>query len=409
MTREDKAAGSSPCSGRASAPNYQRRIRDLQARMEKEGLAGVLLFQSRDVFYYTGTAQPARLFVRPGDYRLFVRSGLDFVLLETPLPADLIQPLRRLEDVCGLVAADLGPGQRLGTELDVLPANDFLIMSAGLEGLEILDCSPLIREQRSLKDDWEVEAIRRSCRIVEAGHHRAREVLRPGMTELELAALIEAAHREAGHEGACFIRQNDFLLGRGPLGSGPNLARFSGVVYSVTGVGLSPALPVGGSNRIMESGDLVMIDVPVMSQGYHADLARTYHLGPIPDSTARMFDNLSRIFDHTLSSIRPGLTGAEVYRSALDKAKELGEEERFLSFGPGRGSRLVGHGIGLDVNEPPVLASWGHTPLEPRTVLAVEIHLADADGRVVKLEDMVLVTNDGQEVLTVFPTGLCRI
>ena len=409
MSHENKPAASAPRPGRSSAPDYQGRIRKLQARLDREGLAGVLLFQSRDVFYYTGTAQPARLFVRPGDYRLFVKSGLDFVLRETPLQPARIKPLRRLEEVCGQVAAVLGPGQRLGTELDILPVNEFRIMSGLLEGLEVLDCSPLVREQRRLKDDWEVEAIRRACRIVEAGHHRAREVLRPGMTELELAARVEAAHREAGHEGAFFIRQNDFFMSRGPLGSGPNLARFSGVVYSVTGVGLSPALPVGPSDRVMEAGDLVMIDVPVMSQGYHADLARTYHLGPIPDSTARMFDHLTRIFEHTLASIRPGRTGAEIYRCALDKARELGEEERFLSFGPGRAAKLVGHGIGLDVNEPPLLASWDQTVVEPRTVLAVEIHLTDGDGRVVKLEDMVLVTEDGPEVLTGFPTGLCRV
>ena len=98
-----------------------------------------------------------------------------------------------------------------------------------------MDVSEIVLSQRQNKDGLEIEAVRKACRAVEAGHDWIMAGLKPGLTELELAAGLEQAHRLAGHEGHIFFRRPDFFMSRGPLASGPNLARFSGTVYSVTG------------------------------------------------------------------------------------------------------------------------------------------------------------------------------
>ncbi|MBW1712099.1 MAG: aminopeptidase P family protein [Deltaproteobacteria bacterium] len=385
------------------------RLAGLKKVLAQAGLSGVLLSQSRDIFYYTGTAQPSYLLVWPQGCRLFVKSGLELALQEARIDPAWIEPERRLEVIGDIVRQMVGRAGALGLELDVLTANQFFTMAEVFQGFELKDASSLILEQRKTKDPLEVEALRRACRAIDSGHQRVRAVLRPGQTELELAAAIEEAHRLAGHEGTFFMRQPDFFMSRGLLASGPNLSRFNGMVYSVTGVGLSPAMSIGPSRRRMGPGDLVVIDVPVMVNGYHADMTRTYHLGPASAETRRMFETLEQIFDQVIEGIRPGLTGAEVYQAALDQARELGQEERFLSFGHGQQAQMIGHGVGLEINEPPILSSWDQSPIGENFVLAVEMHILDPEGRLAKLEDMILIGQDKNEILTTWPRDLFEV
>jgi len=112
------------------------------------------------------------------------------------------------------------------------------------------------------------------------------------MTELELSSEIEDAHRKAGHEGLYFIRQADFFMGLGPLASGVNLSKIAGKIQSITGVGLSPSIPMGASTKTINKGDMIVVDIPTHYRGYHADQSRTYVLGDPPDICRTMYDGM---------------------------------------------------------------------------------------------------------------------
>lgn len=378
---------------------HLERIKIFQRELINQGLGAALLFYSRDIFYYTGIAQPAFLAVFPDDYRLFVRSGYPYAVQTAGIEASHISEERRLDFIYQEYFSYLW-NKRLGIELDLLPANNYLAYQKLFQGFELQDVSPLILKQRTVKTPYEIEQIRRACRVVETGQQAIQQQLRPGISELELSAVIENCHRLAGHEGGIFLRHPDLPLGMGPISSGANLGEFTGLVYSVSGVGLSAALPIGPSNRIIDAGDPVVVDIPSMVNGYHADQSRTYVAGKATHRLKALYADLREISDYVIDAIKPGMGCDQVYDLAVKKAAEMRVGEQFLRFTGDSHCRLIGHGVGIEVNEPPVLIANNRATIPDSCVLAIEMHMLDKRAGVVKIEDTVLISSAGNEILT---------
>ena len=302
----------------------KERIRALQKRLLDEGIDAALLVYSRDVLYYTGTAQPSCLLVTPDDYTLYVRSGFEFAVQDVFIGREKLVEERRLEKIlAGALARLEGKPRKIGTELDILTAEQYEGLRKLCPGVDFVNISPVTLAQRSVKEPEEIARLRRACEAIHAGHEAVLATLREGVTELELAAAVENAHRLAGHEGIFFIRLPDFFMSRGPIGAGPNLLRNSGVVYTITGVGLSPAVPAGPSRRAIGRGETVIVDIPTLVEGYHADQTRTYCIGAAGKAIHALYDDLKAVADHLIGTIRPGMTGPRrlsVWRSRKRRA-----------------------------------------------------------------------------------------
>ncbi|MEE4352451.1 MAG: Xaa-Pro peptidase family protein [Desulfatiglans sp.] len=375
------------------------RINLLQKRLKEKQIGCALISYSRDLFYYTGTAQPSYLVVLHDDYYLFVRSGFDFVWNDAFINKEKIRKERSLENIFQQLSSNLQE-RAIATELDVIPVLEFRNLKKVFSGYEFVDLSPLVLEQRKTKEPSEISRLKEACNVMHEGHNAVLATLREGITELELAAAVENAHRLAGHEGTFFMRHPDFTMSRGPVGSGSNLSKFSGVVYSVTGVGLSPAVPVGPSTKIISKGDLIVVDIVTLVKGYHADQTRTYILGQADDETKSMYNSLKEIADHLIVKIRPGMKCREIYQMAMDKAEEENVTDAFLNFGNGNKSHMIGHGIGLECTEPPIISRYEHSTVKEDYVVALEMHLYRKEVGVVKLEDMILIGKQKNEILT---------
>ena len=388
----------------------KERIKVLQKKLAEGGIDAALLIYSRDVLYYTGTAQPSCLLVTPGDYTLYIRSGLEFAVQDVFIGREKIREERRLEKIlAGALSRLAGKPGKIGSELDILTAEQFEALRKACPGVDFVNISPVTLEQRKVKEPGEIERLRRACDAVHAGHEAILSSLREGVTELELAAAVENAHRLAGHEGIFFIRLPDFFMSRGPIGSGPNLSRISGVVYTITGVGLSPAVPAGPSRRAILRGETVVVDIPTLVDGYHADQTRTYCIGKAGEAIHALYGDLLAVADHLIGTIRPGMTGRDVYRMARQKADDLGRSREFMSFGGGKASRILGHGIGLELNEPPILSEHDASSIPEGCVVALDMHMMTEGGGVVKLEDMIHVGRGGNEILTRSPRQLFEV
>lgn len=385
---------------------HQDRIYHLQQIIRDRRLSGAILFYSRDTYYYSGTAQPAYLVVLPEDFRLFVRRGHDIALMESDLESARIAEEKSLERIAQIMFPGSGTGEKVGTELDILTVNQARSFTAALGERGLVDISNDILAQRMIKDESEIASIRKACHAVHAGHEATVSCLRTGMHELELSARIEAAHRLAGHEGCFFIRQNDFVMSRGPLASGHNLLATSGTLYTLCGAGLSPAVPTGASMRALKRGDLVMVDIPTCVEGYHADQARTYAVEQASGEAADMFERLRAVSDRLVSDLRPGVSCGAAFSMAEEHASELGIGDSFMRMHSGGKVHFIGHGIGLEVNEPPFLAKKSSTILLADTVVTIELHLVDQTGVAMKIEDSVLLGADRNEILTMSPRKL---
>ncbi|MBU3915732.1 Xaa-Pro peptidase family protein [bacterium] len=386
----------------------KKRIEQLQQEIKRKQLSGILLFYSRDIFYYTGTAQPAILVVLPIDYVLFIRSGYSFALRDVFINASKVREERRMETIFNELFSG-ATEKRIGIELDILPATRLFEYQKIFDGFEFTDITPFVLEQRKTKDQDEIERMRKAGKVIDTGHQAVLSTLKENVSELELAAAIENAHRLAGHEGIFFFRLPDFFMSRGPISSGSNLFELSGVVYSITGTGLTPSVPAGPSLRKIKKGDLVMVDIPVSVNGYHIDQTRTYVLGKANNEQKAMYADLKNIADYLIENIKPGLKCSEIYKMAIERSKTLKYADAFLSFGKGKQSMLIGHSIGLEVNEPPTISSYDQSVIRENYVMAIELHMLKEEIGVVKIEDTILIGKEKNEILTISPRELCEV
>jgi Xaa-Pro aminopeptidase len=344
--------------------------------MTEAGMDAALLLHHRDILYYAGTVRPAALLVSSKGAVLFVRRGLECARQEATVAR--VEPMKGFSDIAD-VAAELGlAGEKIGTELDLVSAQVYRRLGDVFPAWSLADISPLVLAQRAIKDEQELAATRQAVAVADAGHQAARETAAPGVSELELAAEVEAAMRRAGHDGFQPLRHPGARGGGVLLMSGENLSVRGGHGLVVTGVGLGPGLPYGPSRRVLEPGDLVVVDIFAVTRA---------------------------VEDAVLEALRSGVAAADLYAVA-----EAAVAQRAVShFAPG-GLTLpgfVGHGIGLELDEPPVLWPRDETHLQAGMVLAIEIELsAPAQRTMIKLEDTVVVGPDGYELLTGTPREL---
>jgi len=381
------------------------RVAEFGTAVGDAGMAAALVMQPQDVYYLSGTGQPCNLLVVPGgEPVLFARRYSDLArrsarvarLLDGPGFSAVVREAERI---------GVGDGP-LGMELDVLPAALVERARRAFGGREVVDCTPLLLAQRARKDAGEVQALRASVRMYDAVHAAILEHLRPGIAEHELSAEVARALRRAGHDGVIFQRRWDAKLpAEGAIASGENLAVLSRGPISVTGVGLSESFPMAASGRRLQAGDLLNIDLGLNRAGYHGDMARTYAVGALPPGVEPLARAVREIQDACLDAIRPGVTADSVHGAGVAAARSLGVADVFQGHDGVHGP-YVGHGIGLELDEPPVLGPGVATRLEEGMVLAVEPKLMSPAFGAVNIEDDVVVTADGCELLGELPRAV---
>lgn len=373
------------------------RIKKLQQSLAEKEIDCALLLYHRDVYYYAGTARPASLALTPERAVLFTRRGTHWILAESRVRDIREGGLSSIFD--WMRENDVMKGT-LGIEMDLVSANLYLRMKEELPAVTFTDISPIIIDQRLVKDESEIESIRGACRIVEESHRHLPRILKEGATELELVAELEKIARIHGHESFAILRKRmETEMGTALVLSGENLNIIGGYGQVVTGTGLSPAFPYGPSRREIQAGDTVVFDIAGMYEGYHSDLARTYCVGKAGKTTLEAHDALKDIQSTIMKAAKPGKTANEIYDTAVARANALGWEDYFQGYGEQRGA-FVGHGLGLEIDEPPLLAPRDETVLRENMTFTTEIFMVHPEFGEVKLEDTLRVTANGAEFLT---------
>jgi Xaa-Pro aminopeptidase len=261
------------------------------------------------------------------------------------------------------------PGRRVGIERSGVPASVVEELRAARPGIEFIDLDSVIRPLRRSKDPDEIEVLRRSMLAGEAAHAAALAQARPGMTELETFLIVQRAAIEALGEAA--IVYGDFV-------SGPRCERERG----------GPP-----TSRVIEPGDLLLLDFSVVVSGYRGDFTNTFAVGAGPTSRQReLFEACVGALQAGEASLKPGTPAREVDAAVRRHFASIGLEHAFLSHS--------GHGLGLGHPEPPYFVPGSTDTLQAGDVVAIEpgLYIEGVGG--MRFERNYLVKEDGFQTLS---------
>ncbi len=386
----------------------EQRTGNLKNHLRKNTIDAALILQRVDLFYYSGTFQQGCLYIpADGEPILMVNKNTERARAESHIKTiEHLDSPRQIPDI--IKAKGYDRPAALGLELDVLPTNLFFTYRKIFSGSQITDISLPIRLQRAVKSPYELDIMRKAAELSDRVAMRLPDVLQEGLTELELAGLIEAEARRLGHQGVTRMRLWGSEMFYGHLLSGPAGAVPSYLSSPTGGTGASPAVAQGPSYRTIQRHEPVMLDYIFAFNGYLSDHARIYSLGALPQELMEAHAAMLEVQQMIKKIAQPGVTSGEIYDQALAKTRELGYADHFMGAGSER-VRFVGHGIGLEVDEFPFLAAGQKLELQADMTIALEPKLIFPGQGVVGIENTHVVTEDGLEQFGKFPDEIVII
>jgi len=380
----------------------ENRFIKVRAEMKRQGIEALLVVQKMDFYYLSGTTQDGFLFLPlEGKPLLMIKREYERAKVESPIKEVVL--LKSLRDIPSLIQTIWNRlPHSLGLEFDLLPVKDYFKFQELLPGMRFMDSSGVLRETRKIKSPFEIDLMRRAGEIGKKVYQEARKILRKGMTEIEFGGLLEAAAKRYGHEGLLRVRSFNYEAYTWHVLSGPAGGIVSQSDSPMGGLGLSPAFPVGASLRSMKSHEPILVDFGTCYHGYQADETRMFSIGKLRQKFIDAYNACQEIYDALLEEVRPGADCEAIFVKSLRLAEKLGYKESYLGP-PGLQTHFIGHGIGLELNELPFIAKGQSYPLEQGMTFAVEPKIVFPGEGSVGLENTLVVTEKGYEILT--PVG----
>lgn len=377
------------------------RISIFQEKLRSQELDGAIILLNSDLFYFTGTVQNSYLYIpASGEPVLMVKKSLQRGQAESTLKN--IVPIKTPKQIPDILASFTYTNlKKIGMTLDVVPFNLYQTYKSLFPNAELSDISPVIKEMRAVKSSYEVELLRNTLGVVNEGFSAVPYFLREGMTEIELAALFESELRKRGYSGSCKMRafNQDFFYGNVCSGtSGFSPSYFDG---PVGGTGVSLSYPQGAGWKKVQRNENIYIDYTCVIQGYTGDQARMFCIGELTPRMVKAFDDSLLIQSEIIKAIKPGTPAEQPYLLALQMAEEMGYKDYFMGYKEDK-VKFVGHGIGLELDEWPILAKGLKTPIIPGMTFALEPKFIFPEGAI-GTENSFVMTEEGPKYLSITP------
>lgn len=354
--------------------DYVTRVEAFAAKMGKYDLDLALLFDRDDIRYFTGfrlnrVVSSILAVSRDGD-PTYIVAQLDLKRAERDCWIKQVIPFP--EDTPNYLAALTplfrGSPRRIGVEKDTLTlAQVEYLQEKGGQKIELVDVRALTAELRIIKAEEEIACIRRAADVASRVMDKVRQEIRPGVREAELASWTGYLIVKEGAEGPSF---EPFMM------SGENAWLPQRVA----------------SQKVLQEGELVLLDMGAIVEGYCSDITRTFAVGDISQEQKRVFQIAWKAQQAAIEAVRPGVHAFEVDAAA----REVVEAGGLGGYFP----HLTGHGMGISIHEAPVLDRGVDTVLQPGMVVTVEPGVYLPGVGAARVEDMVLVTTSGCELLT---------
>lgn len=387
---------------RVSKEELLQRINGLKALMARHQIDCAVILQNVDRFYFTGTLQKGILVV-PVDSApsFFVQKDIERGRLESPLE---IIPIKRDREIGKLLPKELLRGT-VGLELDVLPVSVFNRMQTILDLKNHADISPLVRKLRAVKSPFEQAQMKKSGQMIAPVFDAAKKVIAEGVREIDIDATLVAVGRRHGHQGFLRMRGLNQEMGSMAVQAGYTGALVTYADSPIAGAGVYPAFPQGSSLKKVERGVPVTIDYGGAYNGYLTDETRAYVVGPLHERYQKPYECALEILEDAMEYVKEGVDCTELFSRAYKIAEKAGLAENFMGYGSGQ-VPFIGHGIGLEINELPIITARHSTVLKAGMVFALEPKFVFPEHGAIGVELDFIVQHDCLERVTADPYEL---
>lgn len=376
--------------------------RRIQQAMRQEEADGCLLTMNMNLYYVSGQVFNGYFYL-PAEGRPYW-----FVKRLTVPETNQVHVIRKPEQMPELFRdLNLAMPRKLLLEEDELSYNECIRLQHVFRAEATGNASALIRHIRMIKTPWEIEQMRISARKHEAVYREIPACYRPGMRDIELQIEIEKRMRVHGSLGYFRAFGSNMDIFMGSLLAGENAGEPSPFDFALGGTGMHASGPLGANGTLLREGTTVMADMSGNYTAYQTDMTRVFSIGKLPDRAYRVHRVALEIQARMERTAKPGVPCAELYRDALAMAGQEGLEDCFM--GTRFQAKFVGHGVGLEINELPVLTTRSKDILQPGMTFAFEPKFVLAGIGAVGIENTFLVTDSGVEKMTLLDENIIEL
>ena len=376
--------------------------RRIQQAMRQEEADGCLLTMNMNLYYVSGQVFNGYFYL-PAEGRPYW-----FVKRLTVPETNQVHVIRKPEQMPELFRdLNLAMPRKLLLEADELSYNEYIRLQHVFRAEATGNASALIRHIRMIKTPWEIEQMRISARRHEAVYREIPACYRPGMRDVELQIEIEKRMRMHGSLGYFRVFGSNMDIFMGSLLAGENAGEPSPFDFALGGKGIHASGPLGANGTLLREGTTVMADMSGNYTAYQTDMTRVFSIGKLPDRAYRVHRVALEIQARMERTAKPGVSCAELYRDALAMAGQEGLKDCFM--GTHLQAKFVGHGVGLEINELPVLTTRSKDILQPGMTFAFEPKFVLAGIGAVGIENTFLVTDSGVEKMTLLDENIIEL
>lgn len=364
------------------------RLSKVVAEMKAEGIQELLIADNANKYYLTGRVFAGWLSVSAeGGLHAYVRRPVHLV-------GENVTFVRKPEEIP--FDSDV-----IGLELVTLSAADYLRLKSVIGDRTVANASVVMRKVRAVKTQFEIDKIAESGRRQDSVYRTIPALYRPGMTDIDLQIAIETALRRAGCLGQFRISGDSMELFMGNILVGDNADTPTPYDFAMGGAGIDPSLPVGADGTLIAPGNSVMVDANGNFNGYMTDMTRTFALGELPAEAVKAHECSIAICDELARMATPGVKASMLYETAAEMASRYGLSDFFMGHRQHAG--FVGHGVGIEINEAPVIAPRSKDMLQRGNVIALEPKFVIPGVGAVGIENTYVVEDNGMRCLTPAP------
>ncbi len=381
------------------------RLDRIQKKLQASDVDAMLVVQRVDLYYFTGTAQNGFLYIPAhGQPLLLIKKYMPRALQETSI--DNVAEIKSVKEIPGFIRDFYSTmPYTLGFEFDVLPVRDFNFYRQLFPNTKCVDVAPLIHATRMIKSEWEIARIKASAQLSYKTFQYIEKNLEPGITEMEFSGMFETFARRFGHAGKLRVRNYQTEGYPWHVLSGKSGGIIGLLDSPSSGEGTSSAFPCGAGHKKILADEPVMIDLGSVINGYHFDETRMFAINRMPDKALDACKASIEIHNEVLEHVKPGVVLSELFNFSVKKAAALGYENQYLGSARHKVT-FIGHGIGLELIEHPIIAKSKHTIAEPGMIFALEPKMVFKDEFAAGIESVFAVTTTGHMLLSQTPVKI---